>query len=133
MNEIMGSADRIYKTYHPDSFKVIADLVKGGLEAFHSKRIVVPKKLQGFLDQKTVEVKYAELTKHTSSEEGYRKRFFDWFDAFKLMKALHYLRDHFFKSIPVIEATWYVMPGIKGKPLLETLNIYRELDKLKCC
>ena len=44
------------------------------------------------------------LRSNAKSIETLRKSFYQWFDAFKLMKFMHYSRDEFYANIPVLEA-----------------------------
>ena len=69
---------------------------------------------------------------HVSNKMAFRKRFFRWFDAFRLMKYLHYCRDNGLEDIPIDEAVKLLFNcfGLKEKVNLEeALMILRDFDK----
>jgi hypothetical protein len=70
-----------------------------------------------------------EISKNTTDISSFRKRFFQWYNAFLFMKSLHYLRDHGFPSeniqsisIPYIEKYY----GKKEDDLKGALFFFRE-------
>lgn len=46
-----------------------------------------------FLRERDYPSRLAEIRSHTGGKAAFRKRFFRWFDAFMVMKWLHYARD----------------------------------------
>jgi len=94
-------------TYHPDSFKLIKDffvLTLENLKSSSSDLRNFPTEFSGFITQELVEQKLKEIIKNTSSIDAAQKRFFQWFDAFLIMKLLNYLRDEVHGRIHVVEA-----------------------------
>lgn len=54
-----------------------------------------------FVGEENWKQKLAELRKHSTSSNGFEKRFFQWFNGFKCLKFIHYLRDHFYPLSPL--------------------------------
>ncbi|MBL7909480.1 MAG: glycosyltransferase family 2 protein [Bacteroidia bacterium] len=51
-----------------------------------------------FLLENNVEDKVIEIKKNTTSKQQFQKRFFDWFDAFMLLKFVHFARDNYYAN-----------------------------------
>ncbi len=95
-------------TYNPASFDDLKVFLE--LELCEQMRTAsLPESISSYLESvKWTEVR-AEIAANSSSPESYAKRFFRWFNAFRLMKYLHYSRDHFHPNIPVILAASTVL------------------------
>lgn len=109
VGDIMNSG-LSYQTYNVESFVEIGRLVymipdiynqSYGSEVDFSK---LSRPLNDYLHKELVAKKIEEIKSNTTSYNSFRKRFFQWFDAFKLMKCLHYLRDNGFPNIEISNA-----------------------------
>ncbi len=69
------------------------DTVEGGLA----------EPLQGFLGRIGFAEALRDIRSQTTSDVAFRKRFFRWFDAFKLMKFVHHARDHSYGAPDVVD------------------------------
>ena len=126
---------KIPETYNYNSFIALRTFTDN-LEVFYddySKGIeLLTSPILKYLESKNFEKIHFEIKKHTKDFQGYRKRLFRWFDAFLLMKYLHYVRDKYYPNIPINIATDYLFEQLKidNKISLEyKLNILRKLDK----
>ncbi|HLF63983.1 MAG TPA: hypothetical protein VI603_09525 [Saprospiraceae bacterium] len=99
-------------TYNPQSFidlKAFIDVVpelyafKGDLQNFFIQRDI-SLCVMHFLQENHFDKKLAELQSNTASQRSFMKRFFHWFDAFLLMKYVHYARDGWYGNVEVGEA-----------------------------
>lgn len=89
--------------------------------------------VQAFLESINAEKNWEELHQNTRNFDGFKKRFFRWFNAFMLMKYVHFSRDHFHPDIPLLEASTALFNKL-GLPVplptyLAHLKIWRKLDK----
>ncbi|MFO1499240.1 MAG: glycosyltransferase family A protein [Verrucomicrobiota bacterium] len=57
--------------------------------------------LRAFLNLQQFDAGVAEWRRHTASPEAFCRRFFGWFNAFRVMKFCHFARDNFYGSRPV--------------------------------
>jgi hypothetical protein len=96
-------------------------------------RVVVndPLLSQFLIDQRFDE---NSLMKNTSSNITFRRRFFRWFNAFRVMKYLHYMRQHGFPDRPIaIEARKLLevleYNGSDTDSVYEQLLVFRKLDR----
>lgn len=107
VNSILQGSDQL--TYHWESFLQIREMVTS-LQDFYqgiSRNCWIddlPVDLARYLcEQKGVE-KMQELLRETSRYETFENRFFQWFNAFRLMKYLHAARYRFPDQPVVIQA-----------------------------
>ena len=126
----------LYRTYAPESFEALKALFYG-LKSYYNLSASevlkkIPEPVADFLKTVNFEEKWEELHHHTGQFETFQKRFFRWFNAFMLMKYVHYARDHFFPDVEVAEAARKLLvkaghPTVPEdeKPLL---LFYRKLD-----
>ena len=49
-----------------------------------------------------------EIKRNTTTFEAFQKRFYQYFNAFRLMKYLHYMRDHHYDNLSVEAAAAYL-------------------------
>ena len=75
-----------------------------------------------------------EIARHTSSEIAFRKRFFRYFNAFRMIRYAHDMRDAYYPDVPVLEATKILAERLRfqlptSSGVEEYLALYRELDK----
>ncbi|HJW29722.1 MAG TPA: hypothetical protein VJ508_10850, partial [Saprospiraceae bacterium] len=47
--------------------------------------------------------KVSDITTHTSGVESFRKRFFRFFNAFMMIRYMHYMRDQYFEDKDVFD------------------------------
>ncbi len=127
---------REYETYAPQSFMDIKSFfdqlpqwytLKNGEELIGE----LPPSVGAFLKEMNFGKKWQELHQHTSSMDTFVSRFYRWFNAFTLMKYLHYSRDHYYRDVPVLEAANWLL-DTSGHPTFanerEALKYYRKWD-----
>ena len=73
-----------------------------------------PRSLKFFLDEKEWTEKMVEIKKNTSGLPSFKKRFFGWFNMFKVVKYLNSIHVEIFEKKPV---------DISAKELLENIGI----------
>jgi len=108
-----GGIDEERLTYNPQIFvdlKVFLDIVElFRLTSLQNVdfllRNILPTSVMTFLAENDFKAKLDEINTHTANAITFRKRFFHWFNAFLLMKYVHFARDHFYQNIPVYEAS----------------------------
>lgn len=68
-----------------------------------------------FLEDNDFESGLIEIRKNSTDSTSFLKRFFVWFNAFRVLKVVHYLRDTQYENQPILG---------EAKQLAETLNFY---------
>jgi len=134
IGESLAAAES-YTTYAPQSFLDLKAFFLKVPSLYEGELTAVPESITAFLKTVDVQQKLAEIRAHTSTPDAFVHRFYRWFNAFMLMKYMHFAREHFYAAIPVMEAASWLLealgqaqqPSLSAKTLLLR---YRELDKL---
>ena len=129
-----------FLTYNPLAFKDLNLFFEYLMKIFESDRegLVelfqdIPDSLKIFLEDQNWISKISEIQNNTSGFPSFRKRFFDWFNMFKVVKYLNFSHKSTFRKIPVIlaaeELLRYInMDRVTGKDM-ELLQYYRDMEK----
>ena len=132
------SGDTRYRyTYDPAIFDELKtfqlELLEGYSRSFNELRTRLSKPNISFLDTLDFEKVLREINENSSTSSNYKKRFLRWFDGFRVLKMVHYLRDNHYPNVELIEAATTMLLRL-GKeinvPNAQKLLIrYRELDR----
>jgi len=69
-----------------------------------------------------------EVAKQTASRASFRRRFFRYFNSFRMIKYMHYMRDHHFPDVPVVEAVSRLAKEMKWTvPVVPNAHAYLKL------
>jgi hypothetical protein len=87
-----------------------------------------------FLNENEFESGLLEIRKNSTDVKSYLKRFFVWFNAFRVLKVVHHLRDHKYPNQPIIDEA-VKMAKLKAfynseKDLKAMLELYR-IEEMK--
>ncbi len=137
-----------YLLYDPDSFLILKDWLtefnKTGASSSREYLCIAEKihpSLNQFLVSNNFEISWNKILKNSKSSVQLEKQKIDWFDGFRTLKLIHYLRDSVFPLINMFDALDNILSlfnykqGIKRKPneipgikdQFVYLNILREL------
>jgi len=111
VNRFLGKTQNEYLLYSPSSFVVL----KNWLTLFHSQKTLsadqylteakrISVSLLQFLIKNNFEKNWKKIIENSSSEKQIKKQKQFWFDGFKTLKLIHYLRDTEFPSINMFNA-----------------------------
>lgn len=131
INRYLKNIQDEYLVYNPSSFEIL----KNWIEFYNSDIAIdtdtilkqskkICKELYIFLIEQNFEKSWNKILRNAVSTEEIRKQKIFWFDAFRTMKLIHYLRDNLYPNINVYEALNYFSEKIK-------LNYNFEIDLLK--
>lgn len=131
--------DLVFKTYNPKSFVDLKELVQRidylYSNSYSSLKPKLSKPVNAYLVSQTFDTVIEKIKSNCTSLISFRKAFFQWFDAFRLMKCLHFIQDHYYPNVPVHEALESVggIVGIeysdKPEKLLLSLRAKHKLSK----
>lgn len=92
--------------------------------------------LDCFLEAEGFPQALAEVRANTSSDASFRKRFFRWFDGFRVMKFIHHARDRHYGRGRIEEEAGRLLVCLEGGPgagagggLEALLERYRRLER----
>lgn len=129
---ILKYEDQSYEatTYNPKSFEIlkefnvyINDSYENGFKNYTGNQI-----LQEFLESIDFEKNYNICYKNTSNKKTFLKRFYQYFDAFTLMKCLHFMRTDF-PDIPILEAAKFYAKEYQYKDFESLKTVLLNLRK----
>ena len=135
VGEIVSSNQVGVQTYN---FRIFTELKAFVYEVLISDKNLNASKLCGlinqFIEEKELRLKIDEIAKNANSDKAFITRFFKVFDAFWIMKYVHFSRDNFHKQVSVLAASNELLLelGVIDQPLkteLEALIKFRILDK----
>jgi hypothetical protein len=124
-------------TYNPLSFEDLKAFIKavpGLYEAADATEILneLPASISQFLASHQFDEALAEIRSNTASQASFEKRFFKWFNAFRLMKYVHFARDHYYPDVEIIEAVDHLFAELgleSGGDLVDRLRALRDFDR----
>ena len=131
MLEAKNNKKDLSYTYSFNAFlelKKWIDLIQRNELDYHA----FPKPVQAFLNEKTWLKQKNELTKNTLNHASLVKRFFNIFDAFWVLKFVHFYRDNIQsneKLLDCVNRLLQLNAGIFLKSELEQLDFMRNWDK----
>jgi hypothetical protein len=100
-----------FLTYHFDAFKPLMKLFSGKELFFRNNEETIAELiscqdqvLAEFLESTGFKSAILEMNYNTNNINSFIKRFFIWFDAFRVIKYLNHAHEYFFHKQPVFEA-----------------------------
>ena len=132
-----------YLLYDPKSFYILRDWLK----VFHSLKNVnakiylksaekIDKNLFNFLTVQDFEINWSKIIENSSGEKQLSVQKMRWFDGFRTLKLIHFLRDSAYPLINMFEALdeMFKHQGINSLPdrnniLLPSINVQMEYLK----
>ena len=114
------------ETFHPTIFDELKGFI-GMTDSFFRKTAEelipmhreLPQSFQSFIDQEEFVKSLSEINENCASLTSFKKRFFQWFNAFRIFKFLNYCSDKLYPKVKVSEA---------ARKLLDTLEIMHDKD-----
>ena len=142
LNDRLTKTRQPWLTYDPLVFRDLAELV-ASIDAFYDIpprawqwRTSLSDCMNHFLSTQHIGEKHAEIRANSASRESFRKRFFQWFDAFRALKFIHYATHNDYPRQPLEHACttllrWreLVVPSDSAPSACEMLKMLREQDR----
>jgi hypothetical protein len=136
MAKLNEDADSQFMTYNPATFKDLRTLfnLSGLLYGSRDNNYdALPESVKLFVDKNEWELKIAEIRENTADAVAFKKRFFNWFNMFKIVRYLNTAHLEFYDKIPVIQAAACFLQNINveytGNSPKNLLACYRALEK----
>lgn len=139
----LASESKAFPTYPFQAFEDLREwfvlsgrirTLKPAEESLELKKL--PEVLRRFLIEQGASEEIAEMRAKTTNAETFRKRFFGWFNAFRVMKFIHHARDSDYGRQPVesearalLARSGLAEKSGKAGSLRELLELYRSIDR----
>ena len=117
-------------SYHPQSFIDLKGLDESLLDLYNGKN-TISETVQAFLATIDFEENLINIKKNSTSEVHFIEVFYKWFNAFKVLKYMHFVRDNYYPDMPVFDGANELLEMIgqaKQQSNKELLLKYRLLD-----
>ncbi len=135
---IMDSGDISLKTYNLQAFNDLktlfrsVDRLKDHELSDEDVSELIPFSLRQFIAPEKWRMKIIEIEANTGSQDAFRKRFFQWFNMFMIVKYLNYVHVTMFQKVSVADAgkeLLLLLGRDPGNNSYEMLLEFRELEK----
>ncbi len=132
----MISDENEYLTYHFDAFGELGTLFENRLMFYKNENPnfdFLPKAVSMFLDENHFLADLKKINQNSPNHSVFDKRFFDWFDAFRVLKFLNFSHETFHRKVPIGTAASQLLKSLKitqgSHSEKEILSLYRNLDR----
>ncbi|MBI9054448.1 MAG: glycosyltransferase [Bacteroidales bacterium] len=138
---IIESGDKDFLTYNFDVFlelKSFLSLVNqfyrvdfGSLDSILNS---LPECIKEFLKQNRISESIEEINRNSSNLKSFTKRFYNWFDAFRVLKFMNFAHDKYFEKKPLLHECEKLLQLISENEIVEKSNrkyleIFRGLER----
>lgn len=139
VTKIITKNKHVYKTYSPSAFYDLKQVFCSieSLYACESGKLNKifknwPFTIQEFLNENIFIQKLEEIRSNCGSSESFYKRFYYWFDGFKVVKYLNFTHEKYYSKVPVVKAVRDFLKsiGYNGNEIqaYDYLELFRQLD-----
>jgi hypothetical protein len=123
ISRLINNNDEQFMTYNIDSFNclrqifhTVGSLFKADSGTSEKYFLSLPSYFRTFTDRETWISKIGEINENTSVIESFLKRFFNWFNMFKIVKYLNHVHNDIYTKQPVTEAALSLLKLIGYEP-----------------
>ncbi len=134
INDIIKKYNFDYPVFVFEAFEILKDFFAQIRNLFYSngiENLKIDTILKKYLYELKIEQKLTEIRQNTSNEQNFIKRFFFWFNAFRVLKFLNYLHTHFFDKNSVIEESYKLIKKYNTHTIKDTekmLTFFKSLQ-----
>jgi hypothetical protein len=140
MHKLSSDQSSTFLTYNIRAFKELRiffglteDFFKSDIIGMGDQFSAIPQGIKLFLDKEEWIEKMKEVKDNTSGFISFQKRFFGWFNMFRIVKYLNFVHSDFFQKQPVEIAACQLLDtlGIRfeSQDPRELLILFRSLEK----
>ncbi|MDG2343729.1 MAG: hypothetical protein P8L23_04040 [Flavobacteriales bacterium] len=118
-------------TYCFDVFKILKDwidLIEDGVYQYNSFPLLIKK----FIDESSWNESLIQLKNNTNSNKSFLKRFYAKYDAFWVLKFVHFSRDNFYPDSSLlvnVNSYLFTIEEVSFKNITQQLVYLRSIDK----
>jgi cellulose synthase/poly-beta-1,6-N-acetylglucosamine synthase-like glycosyltransferase len=117
-------------SYHPQSYVDLKQFCEQITTLFRGE-VIIQKSVQEFFKTIDFDENVVKIRNNSTSETHFVKLFYNWFNAFKVLKYMHFARDNYYPDVPVFEAANELLKMLgkqKATNLKGLLLAFREID-----
>lgn len=130
----MEGERKTYPGYDPEIFDLLKSFIEQVPGLYERKKLDIDAKLKAFLAEQNFEDALDETLKHVRDRQSFEKRFFKWFNGLRVLKLVHFLQEHGFEDVDLVEGASILLRDKKGMQIgemrkKELLLLYRDIQK----
>jgi cellulose synthase/poly-beta-1,6-N-acetylglucosamine synthase-like glycosyltransferase len=141
ISDYLKTADRGFYTYNLQAFKYLSTFFKNIPEFYLSgvKLVtlggVIPYVMIDFLNAYFFDERIDEIRRNSNGFTSFEKRFYRWFNAFMVLKFVHFVRDNAHPNVRVEKAALEFLREVKYpkfneiRSMDDLLEVFRALDR----
>lgn len=104
MQNWMDDGEPIMQSYAVQSYQDLKQFSEILPQIYTADKVAVPASILSFLESINWEKDIVNIRKNSTSEKHFVKLFFNWFNAFKVLKFMHFARDNYYPDVTVFSA-----------------------------
>ncbi|MDP4223663.1 MAG: glycosyltransferase family 2 protein, partial [Bacteroidota bacterium] len=140
MSKITGGSGNSFLSYNIEAFRVLKNLF-GMVDKLYQcppddtgfLYEDLPSAIKQFVQKDEWIIRLREIKGNTTGPASFRKRFFGWFNMFRIVKYMNFVHSSLFDKIPVSDSAYDLLRIMKmefsSKDPAELLTFYRKLEK----
>ncbi|HOP04140.1 MAG TPA: glycosyltransferase family A protein [Tenuifilaceae bacterium] len=109
MTKYLENNDENYLTYNFDSWLILKPFFQHAPNLYNASKVSLEsfmqeqhESLRTFLQSNNFVKAVEEVQANTSNPEAFKKRFFQWFDAFMLLKFMNFANENYYVRKPIL-------------------------------
>jgi len=141
MQKMIDEKQEVYFTYNFDAFILLKDfllridiLFKADSEKYTGFLNHIEPVFKDFLNQNSFFESLVEINNHSPEIKTFYKRFYQWFDAFRVLKFMNFAHENVFQKMPVTESAIKLLRFSGSNNILtgakDLLMVYRRMEKV---
>jgi len=104
INKYLHSEVENMLTYNPKIFEELRAFIGQTELLYNQKAPSISPCIKQFLDENDFAHFYSEMLRQSTDLSAFKKRFFAWMDGFRVLKFVHFAREHFYENVELTEA-----------------------------
>jgi hypothetical protein len=117
--------DKTYLTNNHSIFKLIKNFISTPEKYMMNNEYPIDQAILPFLEQNEFHIAIQKCQKQSVDVVSFRKLFFEWMDGFRILKLVHFLRDHHAPNAPLNEQlewlnkNYWMIGGFSTDPIVQ--------------
>jgi len=136
MAKLYENADSQFMTYNPAAFNDLRALFNMSdllYDYADNNYNLLPASVKSYIDKNEWELKIIEIRENTADITAFKKRFFNWFNMFKIVRFLNIVHQELFAKVAVVKAAADFLQNMQvvytGNSPEDLLACYRGLER----
>ena len=131
MQNYVDNEQKEHLSYNMLSFIDLKQFCTVVPELYNTDKVEIPKSVKAYLEEINFEANLQKIIKNSPTQAHFIKSFYNWFNAFRVLKYMHFARDNYYSDVFVTQAAndFLKLTNHKEKESLKALLLtFREID-----